>query len=339
MAANGGWEKINSTRPLRPGGKDSRIPSLRKRLIQSRDLKEGAHTGDTYDGELVEAVKRFQKRHGSEADGIIGPATITDMNVSAADRVRQIEVNMERRRWMVDDLGPAYIFVNLADQYLKYVVEPKTWYVAKIVVGQKFSRTPVFSRDMTYIVVNPFWNIPRQRVVEEFLPELQKDPNAVSKRKIRVFTGNTEVSPFAIDWKDYTANNFPFRLRQDPGPDNELGQFEFEFPNDFGINFHDTSDKALFNQAIRAVGEGAILIENPVDLAEILISPQGWTREKIDKLVASNNKRIIKLTRPVPVHVTYLTAWTNKDGSMQFRRDIYERDRILSAALANYTGN
>jgi L,D-transpeptidase YcbB len=189
-------------------------------------------------------------------------------------------------------------------------------------------------------VINPFWTVPRQMAVENFLPELQGDPSMVAKRKIRVFSGVTEVSPFAIDWKTYTPETFPFRLRQDPGPQNELGQIEFEFPNDFGINLHDTANKALFAQTNRAVvGDGKILLENPFQLAEILISPQGWTRQKIDELLAEGDKRIIKLAEPVPVHITYLTAWANKDGSMHFRRDIYERDRILSAALSHYVTN
>ena len=192
---------------------------------------------------------------------------------------------------------------------------------------------------MTYLVINPFWTIPREEAVNTFLPQLQEDANLVSEKKIRVFSGATEISPFAIDWKNYSETNFPFRLRQDPGPENERGQIEFEFPNEFGINLHDTAAKALFERSSRTFGDGKLLLENPFDLADILISAQGWTREKIDEIIASNTKRIIKLTNPVPVHITYLTAWTNKDGSMQFRRDIYERDRILSAALKRYLPN
>lgn len=340
LAAAGGWDRLPVGKALRPGMRDDRVvPALRVRLERSGDLVPGSHQGDVLDGELVEAVKRFQSRHGSEPDGVVGPATVTDLNVSAADRVRQIEINMERRRWMADDLGARHIFINLADQYLKFVQGPDTEHVARIVVGQKFSRTPVFTSDMTYLVVSPYWNIPRQVAVERFLPELQRNAKLVSDRKIRVFSGLTEVSPFAIDWNDYTPDNFPFRLRQDPGPDNELGQIEFEFPNDFGINLHDTPKKHLFERASRAVGDAAILVEKPFDLAELLVGGQGWTRDKLDRLAATNAKRIIKLSRPVPVHVTYLTAWANKDGSMHFRRDIYERDRILSAALARYVPN
>ncbi|MEM8811640.1 MAG: L,D-transpeptidase family protein [Pseudomonadota bacterium] len=339
LAANGGWEAIGRGKPLRPGSSDRRIPTIRDRLVMVGDLKAGAHEGDTYDGALVEAVKQFQGRHGSTPDGVIGPSTIADMNVSAPDRVRQIEINMERRRWMVDDLGQTHIFANLADQYMKFVQRAKTLHVAKLIVGQKFSRTPVFSSDLTYLVVNPFWLIPREEAATVFLPQLQEDPSILSKKKIRVFAGSTEVSPFALDWGEYSSDNFPFRLRQDPGPDNELGQFEFEFPNDFGVNFHDTPAKALFERETRTFGDRSILIENPMELAEILISGQGWTRDKIDELVTGNNKRIIKLATPVPVHLTYLTAWTNKDGSMHFRRDIYERDRILAAALSRYIAN
>jgi len=339
MAANGGWKAIGRGKALRPGATDKRIPAIRDRLVLAGDLIAGAHEGNAYDGALVDAVKSFQQRYGANPDGVIGPSTIADMNVSAADRVRQIELNMERRRWMVDDLGSPHIFINLADQYMKYVQGAKTLHTAKLIVGQKFSRTPVFSRDLTYLVINPFWTIPREEAIATFLPELQKNANTVSQRNIRVFSGATEISPFAIDWNDYSETNFPFRLRQDPGPENELGQIEFEFPNDFNINLHDTPAKALFERASRTFGDGKLLLENPFDLAEILISKQGWTRKKIDEIVAGNTKRIIKLTNPVPVHITYLTAWTNKDGKMQFRRDIYERDRILSAALNRYVPN
>lgn len=339
MAADGGWTKVPRGKALRLGATDKRVPLIRERLVQAGDMGAGSHDGNVYDGALVEGVKSFQDRYGAKPDGIIGPSTVADMNVSADDRVRQIELNMERRRWMVDDLGRTHIFINLADQYMKYVQSAKTLHTAKLIVGQKFSRTPVFSKDLTYIVVNPFWTIPRADAIATYLPQLQKNANTVSEKKIRIFSGSAEVSPFAIDWGDYSETNFPFRLRQDPGPENELGQVEFEFPNEFGINLHDTPAKALFERASRTFGDGKLLLENPFELAEILISPQGWTRKKIDEIVATNKKRIIKLANPVPVHITYLTAWTNKDGRMQFRRDIYERDRILSAALARYVPN
>ncbi len=330
----GGWTIVPDDEVLKPGMSQERVPILRTRMIEASDLKDGAHEGDVYDGALVEAVERFQFRHGLEVDGVVGRNTLNEINIPVSARVRQMELNMERRRWMKDDLGDYYVFVNLADQYLKVVSNDKTTHTARLVVGKTYHRTPVFSETMTYIDMNPYWNVPYSIAVNEYLPKLKRNPGALGSQNIRVFSGNAPISPHAVSWTSYSRGNFPFRLRQDPGPRNALGRIKFMFPNKYNIYIHDTPSKRLFSKAQRVFSHGCMRVQNPLDLAAELLGREGWDLARIERQINSGKKRIVKLTSPIPVHVTYLTAWVNKDGSVHFRRDVYGRDKRLDAALA-----
>lgn len=333
-AAAGGFTPVPEGETLKPGMTDTRLDTLRQRLAEQDLFSPGSHSGTVYDGALVEAVKLFQERHGLEVDGIIGKATLAEINVPISTRIGQMELNMERRRWMPDDLGSRYVFVNLADQNLKVVENDKTVHTTRVVVGKPYHATPVFSDEMTYAEVNPYWTVPYSIATTEYLPMLQRDPGALLAKNIRVFSGNREIDPWSVAWGSYSRASFPFTLRQDPGEGNALGRVKFMFPNKFNIYIHDTPSKSLFSRAQRSFSHGCIRAEAPFDLGEALLGPDGWTKAKLEAVRDSGERRVIKLSKPLPVHLTYLTAWVNKDGSVHFRSDVYERDKVLAKAIA-----
>ena len=333
IAASGGWTTVPEGETLKEGMDDPRVAVLRTRLIEMGDMEEGAHTGTIYEGAMLDGVIRFQYRHGLDQDGVVGPATLAAINVPIEQRIESMVINLERRRWMPRTFGDYYIFVNLGDQFLKVVENERTIHEALLVVGKPYHRTPVFSDEMRYIVFNPFWNVPRSISVNEYLPELRADPAALQSRHIRVLSGEGEISPYSVDWASYNSNNFPFRLRQDPGPWNALGRVKFMFPNEFSIYIHDTPAKSLFERATRTFSHGCMRVQHPQQLAEVLLSRQGWDESRVAAALADSEKLVVGLTEPIPVHITYLTSWVNKDMGVHFRTDVYDRDPILAAAL------
>lgn len=339
IAKKGGFPVIPKGGALKPGARDKRIPLIRQYLQITGDLPQGIDVkSDLYDHDLLAAVKWFQYRHGLTDDGILAQTSFDAMNVPVADRIRQIELNLERRRWMDDDLGPYYVLVNVADQELKVVKDGKTVHVAKVVVGKPYTRTPVFSDKMRYVVLNPTWSVPPNIANNEYLPKLKRNPGVLKRDNIRVFNaGGGEVNPYAVNWS--ALSRMPYTLRQDSGPKNALGKVKFMFPNRFNVYLHDTPSKSLFNRDLRIFSHGCMRVQNPLDLAALLLGDQGWTKERIDGVIAQGKERIVNLKSPIPVHVTYLTAWVNKDGSVQFRRDPYKRDeqlaQVLTGALAD----
>ncbi|MEP0940662.1 MAG: L,D-transpeptidase family protein [Rhizobiaceae bacterium] len=332
--AEGGWVNVPAGEVLKPDMEDERLPILRQRLTQSGDLAANAHQGTIYDGALVEAVKRFQARTGLAIDGVIGPTTLSQLNITIQERIELVALNLERRRWMQADFGSTYIFVNLADQVLKLVKDDKTLHAELVQVGQPFHRTPVFSDEMEYLEFNPFWNVPYSIATKEYLPKLKNNAYALQSQQIRVLSNGRKVDPGAVPWNSYSRANFPVRLRQDPNPKNALGLVKFMFPNKFNVYIHDTPSKSKFSRDSRYFSHGCVRLKSPMDLAEKILGFQSVTRGKIDSIVASKKRTVVKLKEKVPVHVTYLTAWVNKDGSVHYRRDIYGRDKILAKALA-----
>lgn len=333
-AALGGFTLVPEGEVLKPGIDDDRLDALRLRLAEEDYFAATDHSGNVYDGALVDAVKTFQSYHGLQVDGVIGQNTLAEINTPIEQKLIQMELNMERRRWMPDYLGDTYVFVNLADQNLKVVKNGKTWHTTRVVVGKPYHATPVFSDEMTYVEVNPYWNVPYSIATKEYLPKLRKDPSALQAQSIRVFSGDSEVVPQQVSWNSYSTSNFPFKLRQDPGKRNALGRIKFMFPNKFNIYIHDTPSKALFNRAQRSFSHGCIRVSDPFELGDVLLADQGYDRARLEAIRESGKRQVLTLETPISVHLTYLTAWMNKDGSTHFRRDIYERDKVLLKALA-----
>lgn len=346
LEAEGGWPRLAEGETLKPGMEDARVPTLREILSIMGDYPVPGSQGPAanassrlYDEALVAAVERFQYRHGLSIDGEVGRNTTAALNVPVERRIGQILMNMERRRWMVNDMGDTFIFVNLADYLLKLVVEPKTLFATPVVVGTPYHRTPIFSHEMTYLEFNPFWNVPPSIAGNEMLPKIKEDPSYLAANNFEVLDGwgddAQSVDPSRIDWQAFSRATLPYRFRQKPGEGNALGVVKFMMPNRFNIYLHDTPSKSLFGRSERAFSHGCIRVKDPMQLAEWIMTLQGngKTREEIDGIVESGERTIVTLDRPIPVHITYLTAWTNKDGTMHFRDDIYGRDELLREAL------
>ena len=326
---------------IRKGDRDGRLGSIWNRLVITGDVQEAQRFqggSEKYDSDFEAAVKRFQSRHRLETDGIIGPDTIRELNVPARDRVRQIELNLERWRWLPRDLGGRYIILNIANFSLDVIEHGQNVMTMRIVVGKPYWRTPVFQGKITYLVINPYWNAPRTIATDEILERVKKDPAYLHVEKIRVFRGwekdGEPIDPGAIDWTRLGKNNFPYRFRQDPGPRNALGRIKFMFPNRFNVYLHDTPARRLFDKRNRDFSHGCVRTEKPIELALYLLKENpGWTREKLDEMLDRGERKLVSLNRPVPVHLLYWTAWAEEDGTVHFVRDIYQRDEPLSRAL------
>ena len=338
IEANGGWTKIPGGDTLKPGMADPRLNAIRKRMTEAGTLRAGASSGGVYDNALVAAVKEFQDRNGLTIDGVIGPGTLKSMNISVTERIATMEVNMERNRWMQNNFGPYHIFANLADQVIKMVRNDDTIHAEVIQVGLPYYRTPVFTDEMEYIEINPYWNVPSSIAVNEYLPKLRQNPGILAAQNISLLSNGSAISANGVNWSSYGKGNFPFRLRQEPGPDNALGRIKFMFPNDFNVYLHDTPSKSKFNASSRYFSHGCLRLRDPLRMAEIILGPEGWSRNKIEEVVASGKRTVVPLKTKIPVHIVYLTSWVNKDGSVHFRTDVYGRDKILAEALAKVRG-
>lgn len=338
IAAAGGWPMVPEGRKLEVGSVGERVRLLRQRLQVTGDLDPYLYDDHEFDEALEIAVKHFQTRHGLEVDGIVGPKTLADLNVTAEQRLRQIEVNMERWRWLPVDLGDRYIRVNIAGFDMEVFEAGRRIMSMRAIAGRDYRRTPVFSDMMTYLVINPYWNVPRALTVEDKLPLIRKDPGYLAEEKFTLLSGwgadAVEIDPLTVDWSVVTPENFTWRLRQDPGPKNALGKMKFMFPNKFNVYLHDTPARDLFEKAVRAFSSGCIRIEHPVDLAEYLLRgyPE-WTRPAIIAAVENGVEETVRLLEPIPVHILYCTAWVGDDGQVGFRDDIYGRDRAVADAL------
>jgi murein L,D-transpeptidase YcbB/YkuD len=249
-----------------------------------------------------------------------------------------MELNMERLRWISDDVEKRSIVVNIANFSLDVIEDGHSVLSMKVVVGKPYQRTPVFSAKMTYLIINPPWNVPDSIAREEILKKIRKDPQYLLKENIKVLKGwgpqEEEIDPDTIDWSKISANNLPYRFRQEPGPLNPLGQIKFMFPNKFNVYLHDTPAKQLFLKDIRTFSHGCTRIEKPVELAEYLFwEDPRWTRENLLAAIEEGTEQTIRITKPLDVHFLYLTAWVDEEGILQFRNDIYDRDALLDAAL------
>lgn len=332
IVAEAGWPTVPDGPKLALGDEGPRVAALRERLLPMGP--RAADVAETFDEELERAVMAFQRRHGLEPDGVVGQATIRALNVSPEDRARQIELNLERWRWLPSDLGDPYIIVNIAGFELDVIEAGAQALTMRVVVGRPYRRTPVFSDQITYLVLNPSWHVPRHLAVQDVLPQIKKDPGYLQRQRMRVFRGNSPVAPGSVDWASVTAQSFDFRLRQDPGPTNALGQVKFMLPNRFNVYLHDTPSRELFERAARDFSSGCIRLQRPIELAEYLLrDAPGWTRERIEARIKSGLEQTVSLPRPIPVHLLYWTAWAEPDGIVQFRPDIYGRDAILAKAL------
>lgn len=339
LSARGGWPQVPVGEKLKPGAIDPRLPAIRARLLATGEMPAPApFEGNAYGPATLEAMKRFQRRHGLDPDGVIGKRTYQAMNVTVEQRIQQVEINLERWRWMPRELGRRHISVNTADFTLKVVEDGAVVMEMPVIVGRPFRRTPGFTSQMSYLEFAPTWTVPATVLREDKLPAIQKDPGFLAKNHFRVFRhGGKEMAASelaAINWRKIEAERFPGELRMDPGPWNPLGKVKFMFPNAFNVYLHDTNERSLFDRHNRTYSSGCIRIGDPVGLARYLLSDQPkWTEERLQEALARTSPLQVSINNPVPTHLQYWTVWVDADGTIQFRSDLYYRDLDMEVAL------
>lgn len=345
MARAGGWPRIDDGPLLEAGERSPRIGQLRELLQRLGDLRPAddpaAKDGDpdVFDDTLMAAIERFQRRHGLDRDGKVGPNTLKALNTPIEDRIEQIVLNLERRRWMSDRNGPRHIVVNLADFHLQLIDRGEIAFETPVVIGSLYNKTPIFSSDMTHLVINPYWNVPPSIVFEEILPKAEAEPGYFERNGFDLFSDWTKnaslIDPATVDWSSQTLEEFKYKLRQRPSPTNALGQLKFMMPNDYNIYLHDTPVRAHFDENERSFSHGCVRVAEPEALAAAILQGQsGWSPNKILNTVKSGERNVVHLDETLPVQLTYLTSWVDRDNTIHFRNDVYDRDQVLADALA-----
>ena len=325
---DGGWPLIPTGPFLTKGSWHKQVAIIRQRLMAERDLEFGPLKNvHFFDSAVKFAVERFQVRHGLKIDGIVGPNTRAVMNVTASKRIKQIQFNMERWRWLPKRLGQRYIMVNTAGLNLTIVENEDIQFAMGVIIGSPERPTPVTSSKLHTVVFNPYWTLPPTIIFEDMLPQQQRDPTFFESKKIRVFSNGKVVDPTKIDWAELDQDHFPYILRQDSGPKNSLGRLKFLFSNVYSVYLHDTPVKQLFDKNSRALSSGCIRVKKPIQLASYLLGKNnGWTVKKIAAAIESGKYLEVSVPVTIPIYLVYMTTWVGENKGVHFLPDIYDRD-------------
>ncbi|WP_121626512.1 L,D-transpeptidase family protein [Poseidonibacter antarcticus] len=376
LATQGGYIKLPNFKTLREGDISPIVEILRKRLLQSHDLKidnclsqefvNNCYT--TFDKDLKDAVISFQKSHGLKPDGVVGASTRRHLNLSIESKITKIRLNLERMRWLPRTLGNKFLLVNIPDFKLKMYENNKVKLDMKIVVGTRKNPTPIFSNKMSFIVLNPYWRIPPRIAKREIIPKLIKDPTYLEGKGINLYENwdhkSTQFDVDSIDWSLYDENRIAttnittsivngeriqieekiqppkgptIRFIQMPSNHNPLGRMKFMFPNKYAVYLHDTPAKRYFNYTRRALSHGCVRLSKPKELLKAIASEdENLDFEKANDILANIEKTQIGLKRKIPVHMVYLTSWVDEHNNLQFRDDIYRYDKIQKKFLYKF---
>jgi len=319
IVKSGGWPAIGeiNTKSFKMNDSSGAVLAVKRKLILTGDLSPN-DTSSIYDTALENAIKNYQNRLGLTADGKLGSKTVEELRKPAIERVKQILINMNRMRWLPAEPEGRLIVVNIPAFMLHVYEGQKTVFTMPVVVGKEGHNTTLFSDKLTTIVFSPYWNVPPSIVKKEVLPGMQKDPDYLEKNNMEI-TGGTDSLPV---------------VRQKPGPENSLGKVKFLFPNVFNIYLHDTPAKWLFDKDVRAYSHGCIRLADAEKMADYLLqNNDNWTPEKINEAMNSGNEQSVKLKDPVPVFITYYTAWVDDNGQLNFRDDIYGHDKEVAEKM------
>lgn len=349
IAQAGGWPSIAPGPVLKVGMHDSRVPALRRRLRLTDDWPGESGTNETlkttggprastlFSTQVSRALAHYQRRNGLPDDGRLGDNTRAALNVPAADRVTQIELNLERWRWLPADLGERYILVNIPGYRLLAVDHGQVAVRMNVIVGKSYDNraTPVFADKMRYIIFRPFWNVPYSIAKQEILPKARADHDYLARRHyqiVRVFGPHAQPLAVTDEHLDAVAAG-RLHIRQDSGPTNALGRIKFMFPNQYAVYLHSTPANRLFSHTQRDFSHGCVRVAQPEALAAFALQGRpDWGPEKIHKAMFNGGRRRVNLAQPLPVYLMYWTAFVTDDG-LQFRPDLYQHDARLKQAL------
>ncbi len=326
----GGYGPTVQSGALAPGDAGNAVVQMRNRLIAMGYLTRSASA--TYDAQLQTAISEFQADNGLTADGVAGSGTMQALNRSAEDHLTEVIVAMERQRWLNVERGARHIFVNITDFHVNVIDNEEITFTTRSVVGAQAAdrRTPEFSDMMDHMVINPSWYVPRSIAMRSYIPNIL----AGGSTYLELSQGGQAISPASVDMSQYSVSNFPFDLRQPPGPRNALGFVKFMFPNQWNIYLHDTPEDHLFSREVRTYSSGCVRLADPFDFAYTLLAaqeddPQGF----FNRILDSGQETRVDLETPLPVHITYWTAWVTPDGRLNLRDDIYGRNAVVRAAI------
>ncbi|AQS62119.1 hypothetical protein AGRHK599_LOCUS839 [Rhizobium rhizogenes] len=339
IVQNGGWPEVPASQQrLQIGVSDPSVQALRQRLMVSGDLPREAGISSAFDSYVDGALKRFQARHGLPADGVSGEYTTKALNVSAQIRLAQLQTNLVRIQSMSGDLGPRHLMVNIPAAAIEAVENERVVLRNTAVVGRASRPTHVINSKIYEVILNPYWTAPRSIIEKDIVPLMQKDPTYLERNNIRLIDGKgQEVPPTAVDWFAPKAPNLMFR--QDPGKINAMSSTKINFHNPNNEYMHDTPQQGLFNKLMRFESSGCVRVQNVRDLTSWLLrDTPGWSRQEMERVIATRVNTPIKLAQEVPVYFVYITAWSAKDGVVQFRDDIYEKDGNAELALNTTSG-
>lgn len=313
---------------IKPGMNDDRIPVIRERLEVSAEAEDPT----LYDETVVAAVKEFQRANQLRVDGIVGRRTVGAMNQGEESREAIIIANLERWRWMPEDLGDLHVWVNIPEYELRIYKGDAVVHNTRVVVGKVAHQTPIFSDEIEHVVVNPVWNVPASITRNEMLPRLRAGSSLAGYTVYTYSRGKYRaVNPRRVNWRRVSAGNV--RIKQRPGRGNALGQVKFLFPNKHAVYLHDTPSKSLFERDVRAFSHGCVRVKDPWDFAEALLAYNDEVDGAALRHKVGGGEKWTNLETTIPVHITYFTAWVDDDGELQIRNDIYGYDRRLNKAL------
>ncbi|MBZ6456249.1 MULTISPECIES: murein L,D-transpeptidase [Pseudomonas] len=323
------WDPVGSGPLLRPGMEDPRVPELARRLISGGYLAT-ASSGKQYHDELVKAVKAFQLSHSLQADGVIGAGTVAELNISPAIRREQLRINLERFRWLAQDLEPEGVLVNVAAAQLSVYQSGIPVWQTRLQVGRAERQTPLLKSRITRLTLNPTWTIPPTIMREDKLPAIRLNPEYLRQQNLQVLDAEGHpLAPEQIDW----ARPGNILLRQEAGPRNPLGKIVMRFPNPYSVYLHDTPSQPLFTKGPRAFSSGCVRVEQPLLLRDLLVSPA--ERARTDELLATGVTHEFRLATPVPVLLGYWTVEVDRQGGLVYAPDIYARDLVLMKAMGS----
>jgi murein L,D-transpeptidase YcbB/YkuD len=333
IQVRGGWPALPPDVKLASGASGPEVALLRKHLVITGDMPANAELSASYDDAVVEGVKKFQLRHGLDASGSVGPQTVKALNVPVPDRIKQLEASLERLRGLDFIFAERYVVVNIPAAFVEAIANGKVERRYRVIVGKVDKPSPALAAYITAVDLNPTWTVPLSITKTEIANHMRRDPSYLSRMHMRLLGAHDEeISPSSVDWSMNRSPNFT--VRQDAGTWNALGYLKIDMPNRYSVYMHDTDARKLFADDYRFDSHGCTRVDNVRDLAAWVLqdNPAGWDRAAIDAGIAAGVTKIINLPHKIPVAWVYLTGWVTRDGTVQFRDDVYKHDERLDPA-------